>query len=310
MKRSIKHLPKHTQEELNHLLELIPQCIGGCEMIILYGSYARGGYVLWDEQVEFGVHTSYQSDLDILVVTSKSQTRSIESRLEEKVSKKYHDAFAHRRHPSPQIIVEHITTLNKALEKKQYFFTDIVTEGIRIYDSGKCQLAKPCALSFKEIKEFAQEEYNNCFPNGNELLFFAEMTLARQTYRNGSFLLHQASERFYYSILLVFTNYRPKNHRLKALEGMCKHLAMDVVTAFPRQTEFEEHCFDLLCRAYIEARYNKDFTVTREEYEYMLQRVKVFKELTERVCQERFAYYDDMIAQEEKTPQTGETNHG
>lgn len=279
-------------------------------MIILYGSYARGGYVLWDEQVEFGVHTSYQSDLDILVVTSKSQTRSIESRLEEKVSKKYHDAFAHRRHPSPQIIVEHITTLNKALEKKQYFFTDIVTEGIRIYDSEKCQLAKPLKLSFKEIKEIAEEEYNRCFPDGNGLLFYAEMALSRNDYRNGSFLLHQVSERFYYSILLVFTNYRPKNHRLESLEAMCKHQAMDVVTAFPRQTEFEKHCFNLLCRAYIEARYNKNFTVTREEYEYMLQRVTVFKELTERVCKERFAYYDDMINKEEEATQTNETNHG
>ena len=42
MKRSIKHLPKRTQEELNFLLELVVQKIKGCKMIILYGSYARG----------------------------------------------------------------------------------------------------------------------------------------------------------------------------------------------------------------------------------------------------------------------------
>lgn len=49
-----------------------------CDMIILYGSYARGGYVLWDERVEFGVHTSYQSDLDIMVVISKSNVKQVE----------------------------------------------------------------------------------------------------------------------------------------------------------------------------------------------------------------------------------------
>lgn len=43
MKRSIKHLPKQTQEELNTLLELITQHVPWCSMIILYGSYARGG---------------------------------------------------------------------------------------------------------------------------------------------------------------------------------------------------------------------------------------------------------------------------
>lgn len=68
MKRSIKRLPKRTQEELNTLLELITQNIRGCSMIVLFGSYARGGYVLWDEKVEFGTYTSYQSDYDIMVV--------------------------------------------------------------------------------------------------------------------------------------------------------------------------------------------------------------------------------------------------
>ncbi len=49
MKQSIRRLPKCTQEELNILLELIKHYIPTCEMIILFGSYARGEYVLWDD---------------------------------------------------------------------------------------------------------------------------------------------------------------------------------------------------------------------------------------------------------------------
>lgn len=267
-------------------------------MIILYGSYARGGYVLWDERIEFGVHTSYQSDLDILVVTSKSNIRIVEQRIRGKVVEKYHHAFAHRRHAYPQIIVEYADNLNEALGKKQYFFTDIVKEGIKMYDTRNFKLAKPRDLSFKEIKEIAEDEYGRCFPLGDDLLFYAEMALSRADYCNGSFLLHQVSERFYYSILLVFTNYRPKTHKLTELGAMVKGYSQELVAAFPVDTEFGKHCFDLLCRAYIEARYNRHFVVTREECEYMLQRVKVLKELTERVCKERFAYYDEMIAEE------------
>lgn len=48
MKWSIKHLPKRTQEELNVLMELIVHNVPWYNMIVLYGSYARGGYVLWD----------------------------------------------------------------------------------------------------------------------------------------------------------------------------------------------------------------------------------------------------------------------
>ena len=70
MKKSIKRLPKRTQEELTVLLDLVRKSIENCQMVILFGSYARGNYVLWDSNIEFGVHTSYQSDYDILVVVT------------------------------------------------------------------------------------------------------------------------------------------------------------------------------------------------------------------------------------------------
>lgn len=126
MKRSIKHLPKRTQEELTTILELTKRHVPWCCMIILYGSYARGGYVLWDEKMEFGVHTSYQSDYDIMIVLPKLGIKHAEDRIREKVVPKYHAKFAHRRHASPQFIAENIDRLNKELSNSQYFFTDIV----------------------------------------------------------------------------------------------------------------------------------------------------------------------------------------
>ena len=62
-------MPKRTQEELTVLQELILKHLLNVRMIILYGSYARGDYVIWDESYdEQGVLTYYQSDLDILVI--------------------------------------------------------------------------------------------------------------------------------------------------------------------------------------------------------------------------------------------------
>ena len=51
MKKSIKRLPKRTQEELTVLLDLVRKSIGNCQMVILFGSYARGNYVLWDSNI-------------------------------------------------------------------------------------------------------------------------------------------------------------------------------------------------------------------------------------------------------------------
>ena len=89
-------------------------------MIILFGSYARGNYVLWDTKIEFGVRTSYQSDYDILVITNGAVKRA--ERKLERITNKYHDLFEYRRHAFPQFIVEHINTVNNNLEVSQYFF--------------------------------------------------------------------------------------------------------------------------------------------------------------------------------------------
>lgn len=299
MKWSIKHLPQRTQEELNFLLHAITHLLPKCEMIILYGSYARGGYVLWDEKVEFGVHTSYQSDLDIMVVISDSNSLIAEQRLRFKVTENYHKAFAHRRHPSPQFIVEDINRLNKELERRQYFFTDIVKEGIKLYDTKRVKLAKPCKLSFKEIKQFAEDEYEINFPDGEGFLKHGKIDFEDATYRLGSFQLHQACERFYCAISLVFTNYRPKSHKLVELGAMVKEFSRELVAVFPQNTDFEKHCYDLICRAYIEARYNKDFVVTKEELAYMIERVGVLRDITQRICHEKFVAYDELIKLEE-----------
>lgn len=51
-----------------------------------------------------------------MVIISKPNVKHVEERLRDKVTPKYHNAFAHRRHAFPQFIVENAGTLNKALE--------------------------------------------------------------------------------------------------------------------------------------------------------------------------------------------------
>lgn len=291
MKRSIKHLPKCTQEELNTLLELVTYHIPRCSMVVLYGSYARGGYVLWDEKMEFGIHTSYQSDYDIMVVVSKSNLKFVEDKLRTKVTPKYHKAFAHRRHASPQFIVEYVDALNKELERSQYFFTDIIKEGIKIYDTKEFKLTKPHELSFKEIKEFAKGEFERVYPNGCNLLENCYFSFEREMYAECAFLTHQVCERFYNAISLVYTNYRPKSHKLNELGSQVKEFSRELAIVFPLNTDFEKRCYNLLCRAYIEARYNKDFVVTKEELAYMLERIEILKSITLRICTEKIASY-------------------
>ncbi|MDO5385380.1 MAG: DNA-binding protein, partial [Rikenellaceae bacterium] len=50
----------------------------------------------------------------------------------------------------------------------------------------------------------------------------------------------------------------------------------------------------LLQRAYVEARYNDDFVVTKEDIDALTPKVELLRDITEKVCRDRIAEYDRM----------------
>ena len=72
MKTSLTHLPQKKRTELNLIAETIRQ-ITSPEMIILYGSYARGDYKVQADLAP-DRRSGHISDYDILVVTPDKKT--------------------------------------------------------------------------------------------------------------------------------------------------------------------------------------------------------------------------------------------
>lgn len=118
-------------------------------------------------------------------------------------------------------------------------------------------------------------------------------------YKYGSFELHQARERYYKTYMLVHSANRPKSNKLEVLGVMARSRARGFANVFPVDTPEDKESFDKLCRAYIEARYNIEFTVSKEQYDYMLARTEVLREVTIQESAARMAYYDEMIKKEE-----------
>lgn len=169
-----------------------------------------------------------------------------------------------------------------------------------MYDKGTFQIGKPEKLPYREIKQYAEEEYEECFYMGECFLDSGHTAYEKGNFKYGSFLLHQACERYYKTFTLVYSGIRPKSHELKVLGAMVRSCSRGFANVFPTNTPEENKAFDKLCRAYIEARYNRLFTVNKEEYEYMLARTEVLREVTIRECAARMTYYDEMIEKEEK----------
>lgn len=109
-----------------------------------------------------------------------------------------------------------------------------------------------------------------------------------------SFNLHQATENFLKTIRLIYSLYGHKEHDLEFLLGKCKLHTLELAKVFPRDTEEEERLFELLKRAYVEARYNDDFVVTKEDIDALIPKVELLRDITKQICTERIAEYDNL----------------
>ncbi|MCI0693854.1 HEPN domain-containing protein [candidate division KSB1 bacterium] len=278
MKTSLDILPKDKQEELHRVVEIIREEFKP-EMIILFGSHARGNWVEDAYIGEDGNYYKYKSDFDIYVLMhNHDDARKVNRR------KSIRDKFRAEIRTPVQVIADTVSYFNSRLKEAQYFFTDIKEEGILLYDSGKLKLGEPRKPTPEERIQKAEEDFQHWFNSANNFFLAFELLLERNIYNEAAFLLHQAVERYYSTVLLVLTNYKPKGHDLEEYGGLAASQKPVLNAVFPRDTQEDEHRFELLRKAYVEARYEKNYEITKKDLEWLAERVKQLRALTEEVC--------------------------
>ncbi|PXV62392.1 HEPN domain-containing protein [Dysgonomonas alginatilytica] len=295
MKKSISYLPSTNQRDLHYIVESILTRIKQTEMIILFGSYARNDYVAYDEKYEFGRIQFYVSDYDILVVTS-GISDGVAIRALSNVEDMYYDrAKDPDRQPPVQFISDDMKKLNKYLKEGRYFYTQIKQEGVILYDSEKHKLARRRKLNFEEIKQQAQEYFDDKFESANDFLQIAKMTaFDLNKYKKASFLLHQACESYIYAIRLVFTLENPKQHNLFKLLNSVKKYSSEFIKVFPQDTPEEKRLFELIKTAYVNGRYDPDFVVTKEDIDALVPKVESLRDITKRICEVKIKEYGEI----------------
>lgn len=281
MKTSLKHLPFNKQTDLNRIVELVREA-EDVEMIILFGSHARGDWVE-DTQREGGAVFEYASDFDIYVLTRLAKTAK---RLE--YNKRLRERFFVMR-TRVSLIADTVRHFNASLERGRYFYVDIVKEGIVLFDSGRYTLSEPKELTREEQREEAQLHFDYWFGRSSAFFETTEFHLQKEQLELAAFDLHQAAEHSTTAALLVLSNYKPKGHDLEERLKKCALYDNRFASAIPVETEEEKRLFRLLCEAYIGARYLKHFRITREEVDAIAVHVRALRDLTLQTCQSRIS---------------------
>jgi predicted nucleotidyltransferase len=219
MRTDLDHLPGTKQRELERVVQIIFEEFedalalakhewkkkGRIHKIILYGSYARGGWV--DEP-----HTAkgYQSDYDLLIIVNdKRLTDKVEywSKLEERLIREVTVTKTLRTLVNP--IVHTLQEVNDGLAHGRYFFMDVARDGIAIYQADDRELHEPKPKTPPQALAMAQEYFNEWFPTSMRRFKLSKDGLEQGFLRESAFDTHQSVEFLYNCVLLVCTFYCP-----------------------------------------------------------------------------------------------------
>jgi predicted nucleotidyltransferase/HEPN domain-containing protein len=297
MRTDLDHLPAAKQRELERVVQILFEEFeearvlatqdwkkkGRILKIILYGSYARGGWV--DEP-----HTAkgYQSDFDLLIIVNDERlTDRVEywAKAEERLNREL--AITKALKTPVNFIVHTLHEVNDGLAHGRFFFIDVARDGIAIYQSDDSELAEPKPKTPDEALAMAREYFEEWLPSACKRFDGAKFHIERGNNKDAAFDLHQATERLYHCLLLVCTFYTPHVHNLGFLRTQAERLDRRLAYVWPTDTRKERAMFEKLKDAYVKARYSRHYRISAEELAWLGACVEELGRVVQEVCLER-----------------------
>lgn len=308
MRTDVDHLPPAKQRDLERVVQILFEEFGEAtalatqewkkkgriQKIILYGSYARGGWV--DEP-----HTAkgYRSDFDLLIIVNdKRLTDRVDywAKAEERLNREL--AITKTLKTPVNFIVHTLHEVNDGLAHGRFFFMDIARDGIAIYQSDGSELAEPKPKTPAAALAMAQEYFSEWFSSATKRFEIAKFDIERGFNKDAAFDLHQTAERLYDCVLLVRTSYAPHVHNIAFLRTQAERLDRRLAYIWPTDTRKERAMFEKLKDAYVKARYSKHYRISAEELAWLGARVEELGQTVHAVCAERIAELEQAVRQE------------
>ncbi|MEN5363230.1 HEPN domain-containing protein [Brevundimonas intermedia] len=173
--------------------------------------------------------------------------------------------------------------MNAALRRGEYFWTDIVRDGIALYEIPGHPFPTPQPMTAQAAAEMADRHFEAKAADLRRWIDTAEYQTGRAATDEGfrklaAFSLHQAVETAYACFLLVHTFYFPRSHNIKFLRSLAEDVNTSLVETWPRESRFDRRRFELLKRAYVEARYSDQYDGSSEDLEWLMARARCLRD--------------------------------
>jgi predicted nucleotidyltransferase/HEPN domain-containing protein len=305
MRIDLDHLPAAKRRELERVVQILFEEFeearalatqdwkkkGRILKVILYGSYARGGWV--DEP-----HTAkgYRSDFDLLVIVNdKRLTDRVDywSGADERLMREL--GITKTLKTPVNFIVHSLQEVNDGLAHGRYFFMDIARDGIALYESDDRKLRTPTPKTPAQALAMAKEYFEEWMPAAMSRFKLANVAIKEELLKDAAFDLHQTTERLYHCVLLVRTFYTPHVHNLAFLRSQAEKIDPRLTHVWPSGRS-DRAMFSKLKEAYVKARYSRHYRITMEELTWLAAQIEELGRVVHAVCSERIAELEAQAA--------------
>lgn len=290
MRNDLDHLPQARQDELSRVTQILMDefavaisCAtqpwrknGKIQKIILFGSFSRNDWV--DEAAN-----GYQSDFDILIIVSHKDLTDVAEYWYVAEDKIQRDSGIAR---PVNVIVHTLEEVNQGLTRGEYFWVDIARDGIALYELPGVALAMPNPLTAADAFDMASAYFDVWFEKIDHSLKISRFCLAEGQVNDAAFNLHQAVERAYTCYLLSRVQYVPRSHNIKFLRSLAEDKEPRLIEAWPRATKIDRRRFELVKRAYVDARYSKNYEISSDDLTAITAAVCSLRDTVEAVSRE------------------------
>lgn len=213
MKTSLDHLPDGKRRELALVVRILFEEFeavtarasqqwkkaGRILKVVLYGSYARGGWV--DDPVG-----GYRSDYDILVVVSDERLTDVVDFWSVADDRLLRETSIAKSLSAPvNFIVHSLSDVNSQLERGRPFFVDIAEHGVALYEANGFRFTTPRKLPEEQARAEAEKYFEEWYPSAGRRFELARTAAEKRYWKEAAFDLHQTAERLYHCVLLVLT---------------------------------------------------------------------------------------------------------
>lgn len=238
------------------------------EMIFLLGAvvYHRSIKSIFQTSA---VGSQYMSNYIVLVLLEN---------LNNKEPHEWQDKIENQGIPVTSIVLS-VYTFNEWLKAGHRFAINVQQSAEILYDSGSLQLQASHTATPHDEQIGIEKYWRDGITRAKEFLAGSELYRIRKQFAMAAFMLHQSAEQSLHTLLKVGTGYHANTHNIDRLLRYAGLVSDQLSDLFPQKTEADKQLFQLLQKAYSDARYKADYTINYDQLLCLTEKVRCMHEV-------------------------------